>query len=73
MTNYQTELNDHFEIGKDLEVYSSMDELIDKCAFYLEHDNIRQEIARNGYEKVKQYHTHPHRIAEMLRNATGNL
>ena len=73
MTNYQAELNDYFEIGKDLEVYSSMDELVDKCAFYLEHDDIRTEIARNGYEKMKQHHTYPHRIAEMLRNATSNL
>ena len=73
MTNYQAELPEYFEIGKDLEAYSSMDELIDKCTFYLEHDDIRKEIARNGYEKVKQHHTYPHRIAEMLRNATANL
>ena len=73
MTNYQTELTDHFEIGRDLETYSSIDELVDKCAFYLEHDDIRREIARNGYEKIKQQHTYPHRMAEMLRNVTSNL
>ena len=73
MTNYQTELTDYFEIGKDLEAYSSIEELVDKCAFYLEHDNIREEIALNGYAKMKQYHTYPHRIAEMLRNVTSNL
>lgn len=73
MTNYQTELTDYFEIGRDLEAYSSMEELIDKCAFYLEHDDIRQEIARSGYEKIKKHHTYPHRIAEMLRNTIANL
>ena len=73
MTNFQSELTDYFEIGRDLEAYSSMEELVDKCAFYLEHDDIRQEIARNGYEKIRQHHTYPHRIAEMLRNATANL
>ena len=73
MTNYQSELNDYFEIGKDLETYSSMDELVDKCAFYLEHDDIRTEIAHNGYEKMKQHHTYPHRIAEMLRKSIANL
>ena len=60
-------------IGKDLEIYSSMDELIDKCAFYLEHDDLRTKIARNGYEKMKQHHTYPHRLAEMLRNTTSNI
>lgn len=73
MTNYQAELPEYFEIGKDLEAYSSMDELIDKCAFYLKHDDIRADIARSGYEKVKQYHTYSHRIAEMLRKTLANL
>jgi len=73
MTNYQAELPEYFEIGRDLEAYNSMDELIDKCAFYLEHDDIRRDIARNGYEKVKQHHTHSHRIAEMLRKTLSNI
>ena len=73
LTNYQAELPEYFEIGKDLEAYSSMDELIDKCAFYLEHDDIRADIARSGYEKVKQYHTYSHRIAEMLHKTFSNM
>lgn len=67
MTNYQEELNDYFEIGKDIEAYGSIDELLEKCAYYLEHEDIRRKIAENGYEKVKKYHTYNVRIAEMLR------
>jgi spore maturation protein CgeB len=66
MTNYQEELNDYFEIGKDLEAYGSIEELLEKCAYYLEHEDIRRKIAENGYEKVKKYHTYNVRIAEML-------
>lgn len=66
MTNYQAELTDLFEIGVDLEAYSSLEELIDKCAFYLAHEDERAKIALKGYEKVKKYHTYQHRIAEML-------
>ena len=73
MTNYQAELSEYFEIGRDLETYSSMDELIDKCAFYLEHEDIRNKITHNGYEKVKQHHTYSHRIAEMLRNTLATI
>ena len=68
MTNYQAELTEHFTIGTDLDAYSSMDELIDKCAFYLEHDDIRKTIAQNGYEKIRKHHTYQHRIIEMLHN-----
>lgn len=73
MTNYQAELTDFFEIGKDLEAYSSLDELVDKCAYYLEHEDERKRIAHQGYETVKQFHTYPLRIAEMIRNACSNL
>lgn len=66
MTNYQEEISDYFEIGSDLETYTSLEELVDKCGYYLEHDDIRQKIARNGYEKVKSEHNYMSRIKEML-------
>ncbi|MCM1568374.1 MAG: glycosyltransferase [Roseburia sp.] len=66
MTNYQGELNDYFEIGTDLEAYSGLEELVDKCAYYLEHETLRQKIAQNGYEKVCAAHTCYHRIGRML-------
>ena len=66
MTDYQEELNDMFVIGQDLEAYSGPDELIDKCAYYLSHEDERAAIARNGYEKVRAAHTHFHRLRDML-------
>lgn len=66
MTNYQTELTDMFDIGVDLEAYASIEELIDKCDYYLTHDSERMAIARRGYEKVASNHTYFHRIKEML-------
>ncbi len=66
MTNYQPELEDMFVIGQDLEAYSSLEELIDKCRYYLSHEDERAAIARSGYEKVCQAHTHFHRMKEML-------
>ncbi len=67
MTNYQPEIEDMFIIGEDLEAYSSPEELVDKCSYYLTHEDERAAIARNGYEKVRANHTHIHRLKEMLR------
>ncbi len=67
MTNYQTELTEHFEIGVDLEAYASMEELVDKCAYYLKHEDERKQIAQNGYRKVSENHTYIHRIKEMIK------
>ncbi len=66
MTNYQSEIEDMFVIGQDLETYSSLDELVDKCSYYLIHEEERAAIARSGYEKVCSAHTHYHRLKEML-------
>lgn len=66
MTNYQAELTEYFEIGVDLEAYGSMEELIDKCAYYLEHEEERMQIARNGYTKVCEHHRYIHRLKDMI-------
>lgn len=73
MTNYQSELADYFDIGTDIECYSSLEELIDKCAYYLTHDEIRNEIALHGYQKVKTHHTLEHRISEMIKFTIQNM
>lgn len=66
ITNYQTQLPEAFEIGKDLESYSSGEELLDKVNFYLQHEELRREIAHNGYEKVKQNHTYRIRMKQIM-------
>ncbi len=66
ITNYQSELPEFFELGKDLVAYESIDQLKELCAYYLTHDDERMEIARNGYEKVKKLHTYPIRLLQMI-------
>lgn len=66
ITNYQAELPDFFEIGKDLVTYESLDDLINKCNYYLKHTDERMEIADNGYKKVKQFHSYDTRLIQMI-------
>ncbi len=70
MSNYQEELPELFDIGIDLETYSSMDELIDKCAYYLEHEDERKQIALNGYRKVKEHYTYQKRVIEIISQSS---
>lgn len=67
MTNYQSEIPEIFEIGVDLEAYGSLEELADKCSYYLTHEDERRQIALNGYRKVKEYHGYVNRMVEMIR------
>ena len=67
LTNYQAEIPEYFEIGRDLEVYESMEDLTYKIDYYLHHDAERIEIALNGYEKTAAHHTYEMRLAKMLQ------
>ncbi|MCI9138280.1 hypothetical protein D7X25_13560 [bacterium 1XD42-8] len=52
VTNYQPEIAENFEDGKEVILFGSIEELLDKCAYYLKKDDERKRIARNGWEKV---------------------
>ncbi len=66
MTNYQPELELYFEPGRDLVVFENEQELAERAAYYLDHEEERRKIARSGHEKVKKYHSYKIRIAQML-------
>ena len=69
LTNYQTEIPEYFEIGKDLETYTCEEELIEKIRYYLLHEEERCAIARNGYEKAKDKYSLQYRIRDLLKMA----
>lgn len=58
ITNYQPEIQQYFEPDVDLVVYESMDDLKEKVAYYLSHDEERMMIAENGYRKIKKSFTY---------------
>lgn len=63
----QREIPSYFEMDRDLVCYESVEDCVEKARYYLEHDDIRMEIADNGYRKVKALHTYGHRIAAILK------
>ncbi|MGN0350683.1 MAG: DUF3880 domain-containing protein [Roseburia sp.] len=66
MTNYQAEIPLYFEEGKDLVCFDGPEDLKEKAGYYLEHEEERKKIARNGYEKVKANHTYWNRLQQIL-------
>lgn len=66
LTNYQPEIAEYFVDGEDLVMYSGMEDLVEKAAYYLEHDEEREQIARNGYEKLKENHDLGKIVGEMI-------
>ena len=66
MSNYQPELAEYFEDGKELAMYGSAQELIDKTAYYLSHEEERRQIAKAGFGKVQELFSYEVRVTQML-------
>jgi spore maturation protein CgeB len=56
-----------FEPDRELVLFSSPDEMVDKIRYYLGRDRERSAIAAAAREKVLACHTYSHRFDEMLR------
>nr|WP_297767149.1 glycosyltransferase [uncultured Butyrivibrio sp.] len=67
LTNYQPEIEDYFDVGKDLEVYESYDELLEKIDYFLKDEDRRLEIASNGHATVKALHSTLFRVIEIIK------
>lgn len=66
LSNYQEDFFDFFIPGEDMVLFDSCEDAVNKCDYYLKHEKDRQQIAANGYGKVKEYHTYEKRLKEML-------
>lgn len=65
LTNFQADFLEHFLPGEDFVYYEDREDLLQKIDYYLIHEEEREEIAKNGHDKVAAEHTYRHRVKEM--------
>ena len=70
-SNYQPELAELFQDGEDCIMYESMEDACDKASFYLAHDDLRRQIARNGYNKVAEGFRYEQRLTQIFSRVYG--
>ena len=66
ITEYMEELENYFEIGKEIVCYHTIEELLDIVHFYLSNESERKKIQQAGYERFLQEHTYKHRWIKLL-------
>ena len=66
-------LGDLFELGKEIEVYESYEELVEKIDFYLRDTSARSLIEKRGYERVLSEHTYEHRAEKILNEISQEM
>lgn len=66
LSNWQEEISELFEIDKEIVVFRSFEEYIDKIKYYLAHERERLQIGINGYKRVKDNYTYPIVLKQMI-------
>lgn len=66
ISNYQEEIAEYFQIGQECEVYENLEDLVVKTEFYLHNEELRNQIAMAGFEKVKRDFSFEDRIRKIL-------
>ena len=54
LSNYQEDMAEMFVPNEEIVLFESEEDMLDKIAYYLEHDKERKEIARAGRERMKR-------------------
>lgn len=65
-SNWQPEIPELFEEGKEIVTFRTPEEMLDKADYYLHHEEERQRIALNGYRKVKECYTFEHQLNKII-------
>lgn len=54
LSNYQEDFLEYFEPDRDFVYYVCLEDLLEKIQFYLENDELREHIAKNGNRRVAE-------------------
>ncbi len=67
MVEYIEELEEFFDIDKEIVCYTTLEDLLDKIRYYLKNDSKRELIRRKGYERCLRDHTWHKRLTTVFK------
>ncbi|MCR4584385.1 MAG: glycosyltransferase [Lachnospiraceae bacterium] len=72
LSNWQPELAENFKDGESLALFGSEEEMLEKTAWYLEHEDERKRIALKGNEIVKAVFGYDETLKSMIETVSGS-
>jgi spore maturation protein CgeB len=71
LTGHTDEIEQFYEIGKEIDTYETPEELVDKVQFYLSHSDAAEKLRNRGFQRAVQSHTWRHRFEELFAKISG--
>lgn len=66
LSNYQPEVAENFIDGTDLVMYESIEDACEKAMFYIQHDDLRQQIASSGHNKTREMFSYSKQLGRIF-------
>lgn len=66
ISNYQEEAEELFVPDKEIILFESSEEFVDKAQFYLNHSSLRSKIGLAGYAKVRDKYNYTYALSKMF-------
>jgi hypothetical protein len=73
LTTYNYELCEHWELGKEVLCYRSIEELVEMIAYYGKKPEDCLKIAKAAFARAKEEHTWAHRFKKIFRTLDFNV
>ncbi len=65
ITDHKDNIDELFEVGKEIETYKTKEELVDKINYFLTHEDERKRIAEAGQQRTLRDHSYEVRMKEL--------
>ncbi len=72
ISNLQEDIPRRFVPGKEIELYTSWEEAVEKIEYYLQKPDERKSIGKAAFERLKKEHTLKQRMEEIFEIITGS-
>lgn len=66
LSNYQQDFDGLLVPGEDFVMFGSAGEMLELAEYYLQHEEERERIAKNGFMKVQELHSHEMRLKNIF-------
>ena len=67
LTGHSDEIAEFYALGKEIDTYSSSEELVDKVRYYLARPKAAEELREAGYQRARRDHTWVRRFEQLFR------
>lgn len=66
LTGYSDEIQEFYDVGKEIDTYRTAEELVDKTKFYLDHPDAAERLREAGYHRALRDHTWKRRFEDLF-------